>query len=169
MMSHTSWKLHQLRGFFIVYLLARFGLEFVLGWDIIRDLFKKGRFHSIDRLVVAPGLLLVLIGFVMLTMVLLGFWLFHHLLKKKNWARILLLIIGWLTVLDAIFSLLLTTGNSGFIPWLIDMVPGMDWQRILLMERLKDILGIIFWGYLIVILQFDQRTKQIFLRSESED
>jgi hypothetical protein len=167
-MKNFSWKLHQLRGFFIIYLVARFGIEIFPGWDIVRDLLEEGRFHGINRLVFPPGVLFFLIGFVMLVMVLLGLWIFHNLLQKKNWARIVLLIMGWLAVADSVFSLIFTAQSSGLFYWLMDLAPDMDWSRILLVERLKDILGLIFWGYLIVVLQFDRRTKQVFLGPESE-
>jgi hypothetical protein len=167
-MSYFSWKGNQLRGFFIVYIVATFGLEFILGWDIIRDLVEDGKWHGINRLVNAPGLLIALIGFIMLAMAALGLWIFHNLLQRKNWARILLLVIGWLAVVDAIFSLLFTGAGSGFFNWLVRLAPDMDWKRVLLVERLKDIAALIFWGYLISVLQFNQRIKQNFLRPESE-
>lgn len=167
-MQHFSWKLHQLRGFFIIFLVIRFGIEFTLGWDIVRDLLQEGRFHEINHLVFSPGVLLALIGFVILVMILLGLWIFHNLLQKKNWARIVLLAVGWLAAADALINLMFTAQSSGFIYWLVDLAPDLDWSRILLMERLKDILGLIFWGYLIVVLQFDQRTKRVFLGSESK-
>ena len=161
-MSHFSWKAHQLRGFFVVYTLARLAVEIILGWGITRDMLGEWHFHGINRLLISPGVLLTLIIFITGIIFALGLWLFYNLLQKKNWARIVLLVVGWLAVIDAIFSLLLATRISGFPSWLTHLEPGLDWQRVMLVDRIKDILGLLFWGYLIVVLQFDHRVKRDF-------
>jgi hypothetical protein len=41
--------------------------------------------------------------------------------------------------------------------------PGLDWQRVLLVDRVKDFLGLLFWGYLIYVLQINAEVKRDFL------
>lgn len=159
-MGRFPWKIHQLRGFFVIYTIARLGVEIILGWGITGDIPEEGY----QSWLTSPGLLLTLTILVSGAIFALGLWLFYHLLKKKNWARILLLVIGWLTVVDAITSLLFTSQVSNLAPWVARLAPGLDWKRIMLIDRTKDILGLIFWGYLIVVLQFDRQVKREFFQ-----
>jgi hypothetical protein len=43
------------------------------------------------------------------------------------------------------------------------LAPGLDWQRVLLVDRVKDLLGLLFWGYLIYVLQINAEVKRDFL------
>jgi hypothetical protein len=76
-----------------------------------------------------------------------------------------LLVVGWLTVADALSSFLLTSGAAGFMSWLDSLEPGLYWPRVVLIDRTKDFIGLIFWGYLIYILQFKPEVKHEFCAS----
>jgi hypothetical protein len=92
-------------------------------------------------------------------LLLLGLGLFHFLLEKKNWARVFLLIVGWINVIDAVSGLLFHTEASRFLSY---FKIGIDWDRILYLDRVTDILGLIYWGYAIVVLQFTSSVRQEF-------
>jgi uncharacterized membrane protein len=168
-MARFTWKIHQLRGFFVVYTLVRLGVETILGWGVTRDMSVKGTYYEFTRWLTSPGILLIMIILITAFILVIVLWLFSNLLQKKNWARILLLVIGWLTVVDAISGLLFTARGSNFIPWVTELVPGLDWQRIMFIDRIKDILGLLFWGYLIVVLQFDPKIKGEFFPPAGSD
>jgi len=163
-MSQISAKLSQLRWLFIVYFAVQLLVDMVLGWDFARVAPGTGRGYGLGRLQLSHGVLLTLTLFGAGVLFVLGLWLFQQLLRKKNWARVVLLIVGWLTVVDALLSFLFTSRATDFTTWLHNLAPGLDWQRALLVDRLKDSLGLLFWGYLIYILQVNPEMKRDFFQ-----
>jgi hypothetical protein len=85
--------------------------------------------------------------------------LFYFLLNKKNWARIVLLIVGWLAVADVFASLMFSLNINQILKYFGSYT---DWNKLLLLDRVTDILGLFFWGYAIYILQFNSDVKRIF-------
>ena len=163
-MNQITAKLSQLRRFFIIYFSAQLIVDIIIGWDLIQVGLGSWRGYGLGRLQVSRGAFLPLILFVAGVQFALGMWLFRRLLQHKQWARVILLVIGWLTVADALLSFLFTSGTRGLVPWLNNLVPDLDWQRALLVDRIKDFLGFLFWGYLIYILQFNAKVKRDFLQ-----
>jgi hypothetical protein len=92
-------------------------------------------------------------------------WLvFGQLLQRRNWARLLLLVLGWLAVLSAVFSLLTASQLTEMSGWLARLVPGidLDWERLLRFDRIQKVFELLFWGYLIAVLQFDRAVRAEF-------
>ncbi len=162
-MSQIDSKLSQLRGLFIIYFAVQLIVDFVLGWNLAREELGRGRGYGLGRLHLSRGAFLTLVLIVASFLFALGLWLFGQLLRRKNWARVVLLIIGWLAVADALLSFLLTSRAMGFMPWMHSLEPGLDWHRVVLIDRTKDFLGLIFWGYLIYVLQIHPEVKRVFL------
>jgi len=161
-MSQIDAKLSQLRGYFIICFVAQLIVDFILGWDLIRNERGGVRGYGLGRLNLSSGTLLILALIIAGILLALGLWLFRQLLLKKNWARIVLLVVGWVTVADALSSFLITSGVGGFMSWLDSLEPGLHWPRVVLIDRTKDFIGLIFWGYLIYILQFKPEVKREF-------
>ena len=84
----------------------------------------------------------------------------------------LLLVFGWLAVIGAVFSLLASTHAGELGSWLSRLAPetaGMDWDRLLLYDRIQKAFELLFWGYLISVLQFDHAVRdEFFPKSDSE-
>ncbi len=161
-MSQVTAKLHQLRGFFIVYFVAQLFVDIVLGWDLTRVSLGRGRGFGPGRMGFSRGAFLMLTLLFAGVLFALALWFFQQMIQRKNWARIVLLVVGWVTVADAFFSWLLTARSAGFTAWLFGLAPGLDWQRALLVDRVKDFLGLLFWAYLIYVLQFTPEVRRSF-------
>jgi len=161
-MSRFKEKLSRLRWVFVVYFFVLVGIDIVVGWKMtgggLGSFSGSGPVRS--RLSYWAYLLLYLLVSVILFA--LGLWLFGRLPQRKNWARVALLIVAWLTVMDAISTWLFTSGNEGFLPWIASLAPGLDWHRAFLVDRIKDLLGLVFWGYAIYTLQVDREVKREF-------
>jgi len=152
-------KLTHLRVLFVLYMLAKTIVEIVLGSGICLDSLEAGGMSWLIRFFgshLAIPILAILGNGVLL---LLGLVLFHFLLLKRNWARIMLLIIGWINVIDAVSGLLFHTQAARFLSY---FKVGVDWEGILYLDRVTDILGLIYWGYLILVLQFSERVRREF-------
>lgn len=152
-------RLAHLRVFFVLYMLAKTIVDVVLGSGICLDSMEAGGISWLIRFVgshFAIPILAILSNGVLLF---LGLVLFNFLLQKRSWARIILLIVGWLNVIDALSGILF---HSQAARVLSHFKFGMDWERILYLDRVTDILGLIYWGYAIVVLQFTTSVKQEF-------
>ena len=100
-MSQTTAKLTQLRGLFVAYFAAQLIVDIVLGWDLTRGALGSWRGYGLGGLRLSQGGLLVLTLSGAGVLFALGLWLFQQLLRRKNWARVVLLVVGWLTAIDA--------------------------------------------------------------------
>lgn len=158
-------KLHQVRGLFILYMVAKTIVEIILGSRICIDSLEAGGMSWLIRLVGSPFALTILTIFGNGILLLLGLGLYHFLLQKKNWARILFLIVGWINVIDAVSGLLFHTQVARFVSHLSF---GVDWDQILYLDRVTDSLGLIYWGSLIYVLQFNKTVRQEFFAPEPE-
>jgi hypothetical protein len=159
-------KLSQLRVLFVLYMLAKTIVEIVLGSRICLESLEAGGVSWLIRLVGSPFALPLLVIFSNGVLLLLGLGLFHFLLQKRNWARIVLLIIAWLNVIDALSGFLFHTEAARFLSYFRF---GIDWDRMLYLDRVTDILGLIYWGYLIYVLQFNNKVRQDFFGPSPEN
>jgi len=151
-------KLDLLRLYFIIYFIAKIIVDIVLGSHITN--------HTASYLKISQTVIYtftILINFILF---LIGLLVFYFLLKKRNWARIVLLIIGWLAVLDFISSLFLSS-KIGELLTHIDRLA--DWDSLILIDRITDIISLIYWGFAIYILQFNNEVKNLFLSINSVD
>ena len=149
-------KLYLLRLYFIIYIVAKIIVDIILGSYITND--------TVSYLKISPTVIYtftILINFILF---LFGLLFFYFLLKKRNWARIVLLIIGWLAVLDFISSLFLSS-KIGELLTHIDRLA--DWDSLILIDRITDFISLIYWGCAIYILQFNNEVKNIFLSTSS--
>jgi len=71
----------------------------------------------------------------------------------------------WLTIIDAISGFLFQSYVTGILS-VVDRQA--DWDRLLLSDHLTDLLGLIYFGYLVYLLQFEREVKQIFLHPEDD-
>jgi hypothetical protein len=140
-------------------MLAKTIVEIVLGSTICLDSLEAGGMSWLIRFFGSHFAIPILAIFSNGVMLLLGLVLFHFLLEKRNWARIILLIVGWVNVVDAVSGLLFHDVASRFLSY---FRVGIDWDRILYLDRVTDILGLFFWGYLILLLQFSENVRREF-------
>jgi len=158
-------KLSHLRVLFVLYMLAKTIVEIVLGSTICLDSLEAGGMSWLVRFFGSHFAIPILAIFSNGVMLLLGLVLFHFLLEKKNWARIILLIVGWVNVVDAVSGLLFHDVASRFLSY---FRVGIDWDQILYLDRVTDTLGLIYWGYVIIVLQFNDKVKQEFFAPPQE-
>ena len=158
-------KLSQLRVLFVLYMLAKTIVEIVLGSGICLDSLEAGGLSWLIRFFGSHFAIPILAVFSNGVLLLLGLVVFHFLLQKKNWARIIFLIIGWINVIDALSGILFHTQVTRFLS---HFSYGVDWDRILYLDRVTDILGLIYWGYLIIVLQFNDKVRREFFAPPQE-
>ena len=167
-MSSPSIKLYRLRGIFVVYFMLKTIAGLVISWSLIQLAAPDHTDHIINGEVnvnfnrFEPGTLIAFSLIIAAVILVIALLIFGQLLQRKNWARVLLLVIGWLTVISAVFSLLMTTPSSRFAAYISQWLPDMDWEKLMQFDRIQKIFELLFWGYLISVLQFDHAMRDEF-------
>lgn len=145
-------KLYRLRSFFVIYFIVKIIIDIVFS----RDISLSVRNHIEISLMTFYAIAI----FINIILFLIGLLLFYFLLEKRNWARIVLLIFGWLAILDFISSIFLS-------PRLGDLFVNLggitNWDKLIVIDRITDFISVVFWGYAVYILQFNSDVKKIFL------
>ncbi len=160
-MMSPSITLYRLRGIFVAYYVLKSLAGAVIAFSVLRPFavghcglrgWTRGSLALFSLLVTAAVLALALL-------------VFAQLLQRRNWARVLLLVLGWLAVVSAVSGLLLMASSPDMISWLRRLVPdmNMDWEKLLRYDRVQKIFELLFWGYLIAVLQFDGEVRKEFL------
>lgn len=161
-MHTTTELLQRLRGWFIVYYL----FNLVVGtWASVAvvDMLKSSSMPFVDALEYVPdGAIIGWSLFVGTAVFALGLFLFHRLLQRAPWARIVMLVIAWLTGVSALISLLSTCGTFSASGWLAQAMPEADWGTIGLLSGLTNLASLAFSAYTIRTLQFDPKIREEF-------
>jgi hypothetical protein len=144
-------KLGRLRTLFIVYFAVKAAIDLAFGKDLVPA-------ELMGSVLTSTGLLasIVVVDAILFVA---GLLLFKYLLELKAWARVVLLVVAWVAVFDAVLGVLFASKISGFIGH-IDY--GVDWPRIVLIDRMTDILGLLYWGYFIYALQIRRDGREMF-------
>ena len=167
-MISPSIKLHRLRGWFVGY----FVLKSLVGAVIAAAVLKPIHFGNYGRYGwggLSTGSLLFFSLMVTAVILALALLIFAQLLLRRNWARVLLLVIGWLTVLSAVFSLLASTQIGTLNSWVGHWLPDLDWEKLMNFDRFQKVFELLFWGYLIAVLQFDEEVRKEFFPQAPAD
>ena len=46
--------------------------------------------------------------------------------------------------------------------WIAAWLPDMDWEKLMHFDRFQKVFELLFWGYLISVLQFDDAVRNEF-------
>ena len=144
-------KLYRLRSFFIIYFIVKIIIDIVFSRDI--------SFATRNYIEISPLIISVIIIFINVALLIIGLFLFYFLLEKRNLARIVLIIIGWLAVLDFVSSIFLSSQLDDLFNY-VEVIT--NWDKLIMIDRITDFIGAIFWVYAIYILQFDSNTRRIY-------
>jgi len=164
-MSSPSIKLFRLRAIFVAYFVLKSLVGAWVAWSVLR----KGSWRHLGKWEFSPGTVLAFSLMAAAVILIIALFIFGRLLQRRNWARVLLLVVGWLTVISAAFSLLASTQIADMGAWVSRWLPEMDWEKLMQFDRIQKVFELLFWGYVISVLQFDQAVRdEFFPREEVE-
>lgn len=165
-MTTTTEQLQRLRGWFTAYYM----INLIGGtWAsvVVVDAFRFSPLPNVHALEHVSGGLVIafslLVGLVIFGVALA---LFHQLLQRKDWARVIMLVIAWLTALSAGMSLLSSFALFNPSGWLMRMLPEANWGIIGLTSLITNLASLVFAVYMIRTLQFDQQVRGEFITVE---
>lgn len=160
-MIGPSIKLYRLRGIFVAYYILKSLVGAVVASSVLRPFAVE---HHGELRGWTPGSLAFFSLLVTAGVLALALLVFAQVLRRRNWARVLLLVLGWLAVVSAFLGLLMSSQFSDMNSWLGRWVADldMDWDRLLAFDRVQKVFELLFWGYLISVLQFDNAVRAEF-------
>jgi hypothetical protein len=153
--------LRRLRDWFLIW----FVVEAAVGTAAAAYVLDGMGRHSVLRYatggVGAPGT--VLAGIVASLILLLLAWaVLEALLDLQPWARMVMLVIGWITVASAALNLLTLPGSMALIEPIVE-VTGGDWTVLVAASALTKLADLAFWSWVICVLQLSPGVREAFL------
>ena len=105
----------------------------------------------------------VLAGIVASLILLLLAWaVLEALLDLQPWARIVMLVIGWITVASAALSLLLLPASAELLESVVELTGG-DWPVLMAADLLTKLADLAYWGWVVYVLQTNAAIREAFL------
>jgi len=98
---------------------------------------------------------------VSLILLLLAWAVLEALLDLKPWARIVMLVVGWITVASAALNLLALPGASALLAPVVALT-GADWPALVTISVLTKTLDLAFWSWAIHVLQMRADVRAAF-------
>jgi hypothetical protein len=149
--------LRRLRDWFFVW----FGIEAVAGTAAAAYTLDGLRRHSLLRHSTV-GTVLAGLG-VSLVLLIIACLVLEALIGLRPWARVVMLVVGWITVVSAAINLLALPASSALLAPLVRLRSG-DWAALLAVSALTKAADLAFWSWVIYELQMNQTVRAAFGR-----
>jgi hypothetical protein len=105
----------------------------------------------------------ILAGIIVSLLLLLLAWaVLEALLGLQPWARMVMLMIGWFTVVPAVINLLTLPGSSALLELVVTFTGG-DWPLLVAVNVLTKTADLVFWSWVIYTLQLNPAVRQAFV------
>jgi hypothetical protein len=163
-MTTTTGRLQRVRRWFVAYYM----FNLVVGTWASVGVVEALRFSSLPSrhgLEYVSGPLVIvfslLVGAVVFVLALV---LFHQLLQRKDWARVTMLVIAWLTAISAGMSALSSFALFSPSGWLLHILPEANWSMVGLTSLATNVASLAFSVFMIRTLQFDQQVRGEFIK-----
>lgn len=159
-MATTTERLQRLRSWFIAYYLFESVVGIFVAAAVVGSLrFLIERYAPVRFL---PGGIVAVSVLSTLAVLILALVLFHLLLQRRNWVRILMLVIAWLKAIGSVISLLPLLAAFSTSGWWSRMMPGVDWGFVIWIGAATNLAALAYSVYMIRTLQFDPQIRAEF-------
>jgi len=149
-------KLTYLRLFFILYIAIKIVAEIAFGSGIYEESLQD---VPVPEFIRSPAAFIITTILSNAFLFLIGLLFFYYLLKQKNWARITLLVIGILNIVDGGSALLF---NEKIMALMSQLFNVGSMNQVIVLDRVTGILALIYWGYVVYLLLADEEVKELF-------
>jgi len=159
-METVHLLLRRLRNWFLVWFVA----EAVIGTAAAVYVLDGMSRHSFLRYLTdglsAAGTILASVV-VLLILLLLALALFEALLALRPWARMIMLVVGWITVISAALDLLLLPATRALLDPMVRLTGG-EWLALVTASGLTKAADLAFWAWAIYVLQMNAAVREAF-------
>ena len=155
-------RLRLLRGWFLALYVVQSVLAIGITIDVIGSLRRAGGVAGAELARVSDGHVLgwtlcALVGLLALVL-----WLFREVLRLRPWARLVLLVVAWVSAVSAAISVVAAPSAGTVAPWVARYADGLDVASLAPLSVLANALSLVLWGYVIWTLQFREDVRAAF-------
>jgi len=160
-MDAVQTALRRIRNWFLVWFIAEAVVGTVVAAWVLDGL---GRWPFLRHALGGVGAAgTVLAGFgVSLVLLLLAMAVLDALQRLQPWARIVMLVIGWITVVSAALNLLMLPASAELLESVVEFTGG-DWPALVAASALTKLADLVFWSWVICVLQMNAAVREAFL------
>jgi hypothetical protein len=160
-MDAVETTLRRIRGWFLVW----FVLEAVAGTAAAAYVLEGMGRHALMRYAtggvgatgtIVSGIVVSLVLYLLAAIVL------QALESRQPWARMVMLIIGWLTTGSAALGLLMLPGAADVFGPVVAL-SGADWPVLMAVNLLTKLGDLAYWGWVVYVLQTNAAVREAFL------
>ena len=159
-MDAVQTTLRRIRNWFCIWFIAEAVVGTVVAAWVLDGL---GRWPFLRHALGGVGAAgTVLAGFgVSLVLLLLAMAVLDALLRLQPWARIVMLVIGWVTVVSAALNLLMLPASAELLESVVEFTGG-DWPALVAAGALTKLADLVFWSWVIYVLQMTPAVRDAF-------
>jgi hypothetical protein len=152
--------LRRIRDWFLVWFVAEAAVGTAAAAYVLDGMGRHSLLRYATGGIGAPATILagIVVSFVLL---LLAWAVLEALLDLQPWARMVMLVIGWITVASAAINLLTLPGSMALVEPVVEIAGG-DWTALVAASVLTKALDLAFWSWVIYTLQANSAVKNAF-------
>ena len=157
--------LRRLRDWFLVWFVAEAALGTAAAAYVLDGMGRHSLLRYATGGVGAPGTILAgIVG--SLVLLLLAWAVVEALLDLQPWARMVMLVIGWITVASAAINLLTLPASMAFVEPVVELMGG-DWTVMMAASALTKLADLAFWSWVIYVLQMTPAVRGAFCQRQT--
>jgi hypothetical protein len=152
--------LRRLRIWFVVW----FVFQSIAGIAVAAYVLERLQHHGPLRYALSGGSVEITVSagiLVSMLLLLLGLLVMASLLELRPWARIVMLIVAWITAGGAVVNLLTLSGPGAWLGPAVDALGG-DWQALAASSAITKAVDLAFWSWVIYTLQINPAVRGAF-------
>jgi hypothetical protein len=153
--------LRRLRDWFLVWFVAEAAAGSAIAAYVLDGM---GR-HALLRYAtggVSAAQTILAAAVVSLILLLLAWAVLEALLDLRPWARMVMLVIGWITVVSAALNLLTLPASVALLESVVQIMGG-DWSVLVVASAITKLADLAFWSWAIYVLQMKPAVRSAFL------
>ena len=160
-MDAAKTALRRIRTWFLVWFIAEAVVGTAVAASVLDSMGRQPFLRDALGGVGAAGSVLAGFG-VSLVLLLLAMAVLDALQRLQPWARMVMLVIGWITVASAALSLLLLPASAELLESVVELTGG-DWPVLMAVDLLTKLADLAYWGWVVYVLQTNAAIREAFL------
>ena len=165
-MNAVHARLRRLRDWFVVWFVAEAAVGTVVAAYVLDGMGHHSLWRDVTGGSGAAGTILAGIV-VSLVLLLLAWVVLEALLDFQPWARMVMLVIGWITVAAAALNLLTLPASAALLATVVELMGG-DWSMLVAATALAKLADLAFWSWVIYVLQVNPAVRHAFIGVRSQ-
>jgi hypothetical protein len=161
-MNVVQTALRRIRNWFVIWFIAEAVAGTAAAAYVLEGMGRQPFLRQALGGVGAVGTVLAGFG-VSLVLLLLAMAVLDALQRLQPWARMVMLVIGWITVVSAALDLLVLPGGVALLES-VAILGGGDWETLVAVSVLTKAGDLVFWAWVIYLLQLKPGVREAFAR-----